>query len=391
MSNNTDKVFEAIGDIKGDIVHLKMDTKDTKALMSIKDNLDVIFPDAKCEKIVLTDNTDKRFFGIVVMPILDSDQIMEIAISDKNLRVKRYKVELDNRLFGNYIGLNFDEIESLLIHEVGVLVSDDTPGRKVRFTIDQYLNETGERMKISEYISYVELLGFGIKDAMRRLVSVFYNEYNEPATLDTAFELTDFIRSGLAKIKSSNGIWSTETELGAASTVIRWVLRLYRDVLTYRIPAIHTLKKGIEITGSEFMKLEMKNLIYRLDRIDDRSIIRESVSSFIDQKKKVINNAFDSFKRNGIKAYADDYYEIKFEIQNVDDDRAKALALLHKINARISVLDDYITSEENLSVQSVKKIQDLINKYEALREEIANKKMRSPQTLVIDMNGYYDN
>ena len=60
--SDSDKVFESIGEIKADIIHLKMDLKDNGALSSIKNNLDIIFPDAKCKQVIITENTDKPFF-----------------------------------------------------------------------------------------------------------------------------------------------------------------------------------------------------------------------------------------------------------------------------------------------------------------------------------------
>ena len=393
MSTNTDNIFEAIGSIKADIIHLKTDLKDTSALISIQKNLNIIFPDANCKQVILTTNTDKPFFGIIVMPIINSEQVMDITISDKNFLIKEYKVEIDSKLFDNFIGLGFDEIESLLLHEVGVLVTSDTPAKQVRFAIDRYLSETGETLKISDYISYIDLLGYGIKNAISKSVSVFYNEYDRPTAIDEAYELTDFIKSGLSKIKAVNGIWTTTSNIGsqAVYVIIKWTLRIYRDVLKNRIIADHQLKRGIELTGSKFEKIEMSNLIYRLNRIDDVSLLRESVSSFIDKKKKAINAAFDSFKKSGIKGYFDDYYELKMRLNNMDDNRSEAFSILHSINSRIGVLDDYLTSEEKISTNDAKKIQDLISKYEALRDDVSSRKMRSPRTLLIDLPGYYEN
>ncbi|MBQ8130995.1 MAG: hypothetical protein IJ193_00725 [Bacilli bacterium] len=375
--------FNAISNLKGDIIRLKADQNNIKALDDVADSLNVIFSDSKCKKVEITNNTDKQFFGIVVMPIMNAQQIMDITISDKSYQVTEYKVEIDSRMFGDFFGLTYDEIESILIHEVGMLVSNDSPARRVRTMIDKYLYENGENMKISDYISYVELLGYGIKDAMRKSVSLFYNDYTKPADIDNAYTLEEFIISGLNKVKNNVGIW-VATFNYKPSTVLTWVLRLYRDILKYRIMAIHSLQKGIEITGSNYVKIEMENLIGRLNKIDDLSIIKESVSSFIDQKKKVVSDAFDSFKRNGIKAYADDLYEIRFEFLNCDGDRGTVLGLIHKVNSRMSVIEDYIMSEENLSPQTVKKLQDLYNKYDALRAEMSSQKLRSPKTIYID-------
>ena len=135
--------------------------------------------------------------------------------------------------------------------------------------------------------------------------------------------------------------------------------------MKYRIQAIHTLQKGIDISGSRYEQLEMDKIIRRLKRIDDHSLITEasaSIMRFFDKNKKASSNALERFKANGVKAYFDDYYTIQFEVNNMDDDRALAIMLLHKINSRMSVIDDYITTEDGLSVQTVKQLQDLYQK-----------------------------
>ena len=383
-----DEIFEHIGDIKGDIVKLKMDINNTDALKSIKENLNKIYTDAECTDIIITENTDKPFFGIIVMPIIDPKDTINIVISDDNYIVKKYKVEIDSKLLGNYLGLSLDEIESLLLHEVGVLVVNDKPVKIVKYIIDGYLHKTGELLKISNYISYIELLTFGIKNAMRKSVSVFYNDYIIATELDEVYSLDEFVQSAVGKIKSHSDMWTAG--LNNVSTIITWVLRLYRDILTYRIRALYNLRRGIELTGSKYEKIDMTNLIKRLERIDDESLIHEGVTDFISKKKEAMDNAFNSFKRNGVKGYFDDLYDIEFEVNNMEDDRALALSLLHRINSRMSIIDDYIMSEEKLSTYEVKKLQDLYNKYDKLRATIASKKLASPRSLIINYDASYD-
>lgn len=384
-----DEIFEHIGDIKGDIVKLKMDINNTDALKSIKENLNKIYTDAECTDIIITENTDKPFFGIIVMPIIDPKDTINIVISDDSYVVKKYKVEIDSKLLGNYLGLSLDEIESLLLHEVGVLVINDKPVKIVRYIIDGYLHKTGELLKISNYISYIELLTFGIKNAMRKSVSVFYNDYMVATELDEAYSLDEFVQSAVGKIKSHSDMWTAG--LNNVSTIITWVLRLYKDILTYRIRALYNLRRGIELTGSKYEKIDMSNLIRRLKRIDDESLIHEGVTDFLNKRKEAFDNAFSSFKKNGVKGYFDDLYDIEFEVNNMDDDRALALSLLHKINSRMSVIDDYIMSEEKLSTYEVKKLQDLYYKYDKLRATIASKKLASPRSLIINYDESYDN
>ena len=152
--------------------------------------------------------------------------------------------------------------------------------------------------------------------------------------------------------------------------------------------SLHTLEKGIELTGSVLIVNEMKNMIKKLRRIDDYSLMQEasSIINFFNDSKKANLSALDRFKANGIKNYYDDFYEIQFEVNNMDNDRGTAVALLHKINSRMSVIDDYISTEPELNLQTKKRLADLYYKYDELRGNIASQKLKSPQTLLINID-----
>lgn len=382
---NKDQIFGYIGDLNGDIINLKMRPGDTTVLNAIKETLNKLFPDAVCSDVTYTLNTDKQFFGIIVMPVLSAQQVTEIMTSDDEYRIKSYKVELDSKLYSPIHELDTDEIVSLLIHEVGVLVTNETPIRNARYLINSYLTYSNTTIRLSDYISYIELLGFGIKEAARRSASIFHNEYMIPFQLDEAYDLTSFLKSAITKLEGQSNTYGTIVD--SKSIIIKWVLRLYKNILKYRIQAIHTLQKGIDISGSRYEQLEMDKIIRRLKRIDDHSLITEATASimrFFDKNKKASSNALERFKANGVKAYFDDYYTIQFEVNNMDDDRALAIMLLHKINSRMSVIDDYITTEDGLSVQTVKQLQDLYQKYDKLRYTISSQKLKSPRTLLIN-------
>ena len=69
----------------------------------------------------------------------------------------------------------------------------------------------------------------------------------------------------------------------------------------------------------------------------------------------------------------------------MDNDRGTAVALLHKINSRMSVIDDYI-STERVDTQTKKRLTELYYKYDELRKNIAATKLRPPQTLLINID-----
>lgn len=383
---DTNDILAEIGEINLSVINLKAKPGNKVELNKIKDCLNKIFPDSKCVDVMYTVNTDKMFFGIVTLPILSPNEILNIMTSDEDSKITTYKVELDSKLFCDTIDLSVDEITALIVHEVARLVNDYYPINNARYLIDKTVLDYGITLKMSEYVPYIEIIGYGIKEAARRSVSIFENNYLVPYYLDETYELTDSLRRAITKLENKGNLWDTEVD--NKSIIIKWVVRLYTDILKYRIMSLHTLEKGIELTGSVLVVNEMKNMVKKLHRIDDYSLMQEasSIINFFNDSKKANLSALDRFKANGIKNYYDDFYEIQFEVNNMDNDRGTAVALLHKINSRMSVIDDYISTEPELNLQTKKRLADLYYKYDELRGNIASQKLKSPQTLLINVD-----
>lgn len=383
---DTNDILAEIGEINLSVINLKAKPGNKIELNKIKDCLNKIFPDSKCVDVIYTVNTDKMFFGIVTLPILYPNEILNIMTSDEDSKIATYKVELDSKLFCDTIDLSVDEITALIVHEVARLVNDYYPINNARYLIDKAVLDYGITLKMSEYVPYIEIIGYGIKEAARRSVSIFENNYLVPYYLDETYELTDSLRRAITKLENKGNLWDTEVD--NKSIIVKWVVRLYTDILKYRIMSLHTLEKGIELTGSVLVVNEMKNMVKKLRRIDDYSLMQEasSIINFFNDSKKANLSALDRFKANGIKNYYDDFYEIQFEVNNMDNDRGTAVALLHKINSRMSVIDDYISTEPELNLQTKKRLADLYYKYDELRGNIASQKLKSPQTLLINID-----
>lgn len=382
---DTNDILAKIGEINLSVVNLKAKPGDKIELNKIKECLNKIFPDSKCVDVIYTVNTDKMFFGIVTLPILSPNEILNIMTSDEDSKITTYKVELDSKLFSDMIDLSLDEITALIVHEVARLVNDYYPINNARYLIDKTVLDYGITLKMSEYVPYIEIIGYGIKEAARRSVSIFENNYLVPYYLDETYELTDSLRRAITKLENKGNLW--DTEIDNKSIIIKWVVRLYTNILKYRIMSLHTLEKGIELTGSVLVVNEMKNMVKKLHRIDDYSLMQEAsnIINFFNSTKNATLNALDRFKANGIKNYYDDYYEIQFEYNNMDNDRGTAVTLLHKINSRMSVIDDYISTEK-VDPQTKKRLTELYYKYDELRKNIATTKLRPPQTLLIKVD-----
>mgnify|MGYP007099005511 FL=1 len=273
---DTNDILAEIGEINLDVINLKARPGDKAVLGKIKESLNKIFPDTKCVDVTYTVNTDKMFFGIVVMPILTPNEILNIMISDEDTKINTYRLELDSKLFSEMIDLSVDEITSIIVHEVARLVNDYYPLNNARYLIDKTVLDYGITLKMSEYVPYIEIIGYGIKEAARRSVSIFENSYLVPYYLDETYELTDSLRRAVAKLESKGNLWDTEVD--NKSIIIKWVVRLYTNILKYRIMALHTLEKGIELNGSVLIINELKNIVKKLHRIDDYSLTQEASS-----------------------------------------------------------------------------------------------------------------
>ena len=88
---------------------------------------------------------------------------------------------------------------------------------------------------------------------------------------------------------------------------------------------------------------------------------------------KTKNSLFSNLKYKGLKSIEDDLYEFKIRAKNAETEDDVFYAL-RQINTRISLLDDYLLSED-LSDHEREKWYKIMTEYRAIREEISNKKV----------------
>ena len=158
---------------------VKVNPRSASNLMAVRRELNTFFPEAKCSSVMYTDNKDKMFFGMMVMPYLSDEQVTSIALSDGNdkdaLRVKEYSIDIDSKLFDNLM-LNNREITAIILHEVGHLVIDDSPAKIIQKNMDEFLHKERTNTNIdAEQLAYcTDVVKFGIEDAMVKAVSLWY-------------------------------------------------------------------------------------------------------------------------------------------------------------------------------------------------------------------------
>jgi hypothetical protein len=160
--------------------------------------------------------------------------------------------------------------------------------------------------------------------------------------------------------------------------VLAWVLDLYNHIKENKTAARKELLDIRNLVSSYIRRKEIDNLIHVLNRVDNMMF-----------NEGFLGNALNSFKISGLKGYENDYYELKFEANNVEDDD-QALLLIARINSRMSVIADYLSTEENISATQRIRWTKLLNEYNALRNQLASEKLRRNKTRLYVNYGFDD-
>ena len=393
----TDEILQTkLGDLAGAIGKIKNNPKSVSAREEIRKTLNDIFIQPRenfnrgsavshsnttghnhdvVRDVLYTDNFDKMFFGVMVMPAMVADEVIKGVIEEDKVVIKQVYVELDSKLFDEALDLSIYEIAALIVREIAHMVADSSPMEQVKKDIDLYLFSTGQTLKLSDVSHYKEILSYGIRDAIRKSVSIF--EISDRSKIVDSFDdelgIKEDLVSAMKKIDKNGYNWNRDID--NKLIFLSWVIRLYKDVIHKRIDAINDLGVAIKLTGSKIEKREMENIIARLSRIDDDSLLQEGALDYISDF--FAKTRFD-IKKNGMKKYEDDFFEIQFEINNMET-QEEAMLLLHRINSRMAVLDDYLTSED-LSASDRKRWERLYSEYNKLRFNLSNNKIYTNKT-----------
>lgn len=349
----------------------------------IAKSLDKLYPNTRCKGVIYTNNTDNPFFGLVVMPVIDSSMVYQIINGSSLYRVTEYYIEIDSKMVDVLVGDESFYLTALIVRNTSELLYDCGPVQQVRNMIDMYLVQTNSVIQYTDSIHYKEILLYGICDALRKITSIFDNPAAiAPNELSARFEL--MTADAMNKIKAS-GLLDMKGYDSTPVVMLSWALRLYNDILSNRIPARHTLKKAIKFTGSQIETKQYENLLRRIDRIDDYSLLHEGAFDAITDS---IHNFFRQMKTNGVAKYEDDLYELQFEANNCET-QEEAMLLLHRINSRVAVIADFINTECETEREK-KRWLKLLAEYNKLRATMAKQKIYQNKTRLYVNYGYDD-
>lgn len=310
-------------------------------LRIIKNELNKFFTDSICKEVLYTDNMDKMFFGIKIVPMIDADDIFDYLVDDQPQRVAKYVVEFDSHLLNPVQNLQAIELLAMLLHEVSNLVGDSEPIEAARNALNAYLAANNDYIKVSQSIHYKEILTYGLKDYLSKARSMFYTSDISDLyahELTTAYGFNDDLVSAYRKISHDNIKLYENTELSKFIT-FSWALSLYKNMRIRRVGSIKTLSRAKQLTGSRLEKMEIDNVIKRIRRIDDDVLIE----SAIDSVRVKIREKMRKSRLNNLRSIDSAFYELNMQVRNVEDED-DALWLMRQINNNIAIIEEYRNS-----------------------------------------------
>lgn len=301
-------------------------------LTEVKNNINLIFDGKKCNNFVYTVNTDKLPFGIVAIPSSAnvSSWISPLITGNILPTINEYDVEIDSKMFD--YGLTNEEVACVILYNIYHLTNGFYPLNKVRECIDIYLANSQTSLIEKPSVQYASIIELGAIDTLNQVTSCLYlpdDVQNDPF-LDSV-GLENYFTSAIDKLYQRIPDCDNEVTRLPKLSMLEWSLRLYQNVSTERLPAIHMLETTKDITASVLYISRMNVVITALNRID--TTIYES-TDFEELTEKVrLKDAED---------IEEDLVEIKARCNNIEtsDDVAYALK---KINTNIATLTRYIS------------------------------------------------
>lgn len=365
------KLKDAYDDIEIAIQNIKKDPKQ-EFILDLQNALNKFF-DAKCLRVLYTNNTDKLFFGIYAMPKIDAEQVIKIITGGEKYVIDQYYLELDSKLFQEDINLSSKEIAALLMHEVYNLVSDAAPCESVCKAIDAHLTKNNDVLKISDSIHYMELLSYGFRDAVRKFITIFdKKEVDNNPVMNDFFEWCGYeqnIKSAFNKIALN--WYNYNKEINNKFIVLAWVLRVYKNVRDNRIPALMMIDRCKQLSPSKIEIKELDNIARRLNRIDDDALIESVGTAEHILYEEVKSSILPNKKMKSVpEAMEDDLVKIAMEQQNALENEPDAIPMLMaNINSKLAYLQDYVENNQ-LTKEEFKQLDRMYKELTVKRDQL---------------------
>ena len=347
-------------------------------LSDLKEAINGVINQNICLDASYTVNHDHPFFGIRISPNMSPADAVTILSTADDLRLQKYLIEFDSKLFE--IGLTADEITALVIYEVSSMMDSSEIFDEIRSIIDFKLITMDDVWNIRDSINYAQLVIFALKDTMYKLSSIMFKDEDDEILANPAIqacELTEEILSAKNKIlTATSGLG--ESMRDKSTVILQWMMTMYKNMQTNSVVIVDALKDTKLCTGSKLDISEIDKAISAVNRID-MTVTTESLSlpKFIEKKNiSAVNelSLFKALKKNGLRSIEDDLYEFTMKVNsctNADD----AYMILRGINSRLSILEDYLDSEQ-LKESERNHWARVADEYRTLRLALSKKKFK---------------
>ena len=350
-------------------------------LADLKNAINSILEDNVCINVSYTLNTDKQFFGVRVSPNMSPSDATIILASDEKVRLKKYQVEFDSKLFE--LGLSESELAAYTIHEISAMMDSTELFDKVRVIVDESLFDQDDVVNIRSSVNHSQLVIFALKDTMYKLSSALFKTDDELAANSwiAATDLTSDLLS--AKDKISTSIYGCGESLRSPKPVIlQWMFVMYKEMRLNSGIIADTLKDAKTFTASRLEIDEINKSLDAIDRIDMTINLKEgtTLNQFFDVSHiSVVNelSIFKNLKKNGLRGIENELYEYTMKVKNCTT-AEDAYMIMRAINSRLGILEDYLLNDE-MSDYDRKHWEYVAQQYRDLRAKLANKKFKEKQ------------
>ena len=331
-----------------------------KTLQPFRKELNKFFTDSNCVEIIYTPN-DQLFFGMSVYPMMTPEMIDAVLTSSNKIRIDRYKLEIDSKLFDTMLNLTAEEFLAITLHECGHVINDSSIIEQMRDVIHVYIAKTNNDMKRPNCEEMFAILEYGINNSIRKMTSMFCIYKNGEVLADRFVYECGYgqqLQTAFDKI-CRNG-FLINNNVKNKFVVLTWCIQLYTEIKTKRVPAIRTLQHIEKLTNSTY---ERRSIVKLRESLRSMAFINESARS--EQRKK-------EYTLRDIKKYEQELYTYKLNARSLSD-KNDALYLMRQINNAIYILEDLLyTSDIKLTSGEKQKYSKLLDEYYKLRDFVAS-------------------
>lgn len=337
-------------------------------LRQLKDELNKFFKDTTCKEVIFTNNTDKMFFGMCVLPELQKNDVTNILEGNPK-RYTKYYLEIDSKLISPILGLTTKELVAILLHEVGHVINDTTASKEISKAANVYIARQGVSITYSDIDNSWNILSLGILRSLRKLTSIF--ERNDEEFIADEFVVKCGYGSELEKaydkiISNRDKINDNDNKF----VVLIWGISIFKDLSSRRKSVLKQLEESKYIEGSKLFIRRYDYIIGLLkkviNKIDDH-VVRPDTEIYLKE-----NGFIRKLKFSSLKSLEEDLYEFKIKINGIED-QEEAISILRSINMRISLIDEYLNTTEGLNQSEVERLSSLSNKYQSMRDDMVRK------------------